>query len=932
MKRQVLIGVVLVICWSRVLVRAQIKTVQQNVQRVYEQALREFNKTEPTQQSDSLALANFRNVIDRLSPNPLNINILLNSYLNAGILTQTYNKQAQAIHYYQKAINTTRQFRLADSLLFRPYLYTGTAYYHLQSFDSSTYYYKKAEQIYLRNPQLVEARRLYNSFGLIYYEAGNYQQSINYFQKALQLNQQQSANSKDMLSRYTSNIASALRHLEQYESAAALYKKLLPLNINRNELLINLGTTYLEKNDPKQGLYYLLQSKQSDNRYAILYENELARAYAQQGQPELALQHLNQALTFHQKQKSGNPLFQKNKSIGVTYKILGDIYTEKRLYVQGLRFYQQSIIQLDDDFNEQAIAKNPSQFVEGFNSFVLFEVIAAKAQCLEKMLQKTPAETTVKHTLDAYRSALSLADHIQKAYDTEEARLFALKKITPVHQRAVSLLIRLYEQTGQQSYLEEAFRRSEQSKAAVLYIGRKENESKANTGIPDSLLQRERNLKFALSQLIMRVDKATTDAEITQLKTKTRDTKLALSRLADRLHDYPEYYRKKFGADTIDLNFLRRKVLNNETALLSFYQTDKTTYTFVLTTNGLHYRKTPNDALFRRQLANLVTSLRTAVPGENYPATGQAQFVYNRLIRPLDEQLAGVTSLIILPHNDLSQLSFEVLEDEQHRYLLERFDITYQYSASFLRPESKPILLPKQVLVVTPFAVAGLGGVFGTLPASGQEMGGVNGVKLTDRAATKGRFLELAKQASVIHLATHALANNEIPEGSYIAFAPELNTENKLYAHELQYGVLDRVKLIFLSACETASGQLVRGEGIMSLSRALSYAGCPNLVTSLWKAEDNATAYLSRQFYEHLDNGNSIARSLQLAKLDFLQNNRYAQFHSPQYWSHLVFIGSPTEQKPDYWPWLIVLVVGGFVTGWLVRRKLGQKKITVSLQ
>ena len=245
MKRQVWISMVLLSCWSRVPLLAQNDTKQQTIQRIYEQAIQQFNKAEPNERTDSLALINFRRVITYSEATKLTVNTILNSYLNAGILSQTHNKQAQALVFYQKAIVTGRRFHVADSLLFRPYLYAGTAHYYLHSFDSSTYYYKRAEQIYGRYPQLDEARRLYNSFGVIYYEAGNYQQSINYFQKALQLNQQQSANSKDMLSRYTSNIASALRHLEQYDSAANLYKKLLPLNINRDELLVNLGATYL---------------------------------------------------------------------------------------------------------------------------------------------------------------------------------------------------------------------------------------------------------------------------------------------------------------------------------------------------------------------------------------------------------------------------------------------------------------------------------------------------------------------------------------------------------------------------------------------------------------------------------------------------------------------------------------------------------------
>ncbi len=69
-------------------------------------------------------------------------------------------------------------------------------------------------------------------------------------------------------------------------------------------------------------------------------------------------------------------------------------------------------------------------------------------------------------------------------------------------------MIRSFEQTNEQQYLEEAFRWSEKSKAVSLYINLKENEIKSFTNIPDSLLKRERNLKFNLSRLFIKLDKA----------------------------------------------------------------------------------------------------------------------------------------------------------------------------------------------------------------------------------------------------------------------------------------------------------------------------------------------------------------------------------------------------------------------------------------
>ncbi|MCG8390278.1 MAG: CHAT domain-containing protein, partial [Cytophagales bacterium] len=194
---------------------------------------------------------------------------------------------------------------------------------------------------------------------------------------------------------------------------------------------------------------------------------------------------------------------------------------------------------------------------------------------------------------------------------------------------------------------------------------------------------------------------------------------------------------------------------------------------------------------------------------------------------------------------------------------------------------------------------------------SEQEIEQLEGIKLTREQGTKSNFLKYKDEVSVIHLATHAIVNNEDPSRSFIAFFPDKAEENnyKLFAHELYNTTMSQTQLAFLSACETAQGKLVSGEGIMSLSRAFAYAGCPNMITSLWKAEDHTTAFISQRFYHHLKNGLEFSKALRQAKIDLLQSPQYAQFHSPSYWSHLVFVGSPSAHSNTQPAWVYVLVL-----------------------
>ena len=146
-----------------------------------------------------------------------------------------------------------------------------------------------------------------------------------------------------------------------------------------------------------------------------------------------------------------------------------------------------------------------------------------------------------------------------------------------------------------------------------------------------------------------------------------------------------------------------------------------------------------------------------------------------------------------------------------------------------------------------------------------------------------------------MHLATHAVANQDTTDFSYIAFYPqENNTDHLLYTQEIYNLNLQKTDLVILSACETGAGQLIKGEGILSLSRAFAYAGCPNIITSLWKADDFSTAYLTTQVHRYLQEGLSVSKAVQLAKVDYLNDQSInPRLKQPYYWAHRICSNTP---------------------------------------
>jgi CHAT domain-containing protein len=94
--------------------------------------------------------------------------------------------------------------------------------------------------------------------------------------------------------------------------------------------------------------------------------------------------------------------------------------------------------------------------------------------------------------------------------------------------------------------------------------------------------------------------------------------------------------------------------------------------------------------------------------------------------------------------------------------------------------------------------------------------------------------------------------------------------------------------LVVLSACETGLGKRVKGEGLVGLTHAFFYAGTPSIIVSLWKVQDRSTADLMVHLYQQLDRDKDKAEALRRAKLQLIQQNRYAH---PYYWAPFVLVG-----------------------------------------
>ncbi len=147
-------------------------------------------------------------------------------------------------------------------------------------------------------------------------------------------------------------------------------------------------------------------------------------------------------------------------------------------------------------------------------------------------------------------------------------------------------------------------------------------------------------------------------------------------------------------------------------------------------------------------------------------------------------------------------------------------------------------------------------------------------------------------QYRILHFATHGLINNQNPElsGMVLSLVDEKGRPQNgfLRLYEI-YNLKLGADLVVLSACQTALGKEVKGEGLGGLARGFMYAGAPRVVASLWQVDDRATAQLMKRFYEEmLGHGLRPAAALRAAQVSMQSDKRWA---APHFWAGFTLQG-----------------------------------------
>lgn len=270
----------------------------------------------------------------------------------------------------------------------------------------------------------------------------------------------------------------------------------------------------------------------------------------------------------------------------------------------------------------------------------------------------------------------------------------------------------------------------------------------------------------------------------------------------------------------------------------------------------------------------------------------EAKQLYDLLLKTAETDIAQAKSLIIVPDGALWELPFQALINSSGKYLVEEREISYAPSLGVLSERKLPDKAKEQEKLVA-FANSTRKDA-APLPEAEREAAAIGklyapSATFVKTAATEKRFKNEVGQAKVLHLAVHGKINQTNPFDSALLFTDDAGDDGRLTVEEILRLNLPG-SLVVLSSCDTSNGQVINGEGLLSLSWAFLASGGRSVAAAQWAVEEKATADLMLGFHRILRlEGKGTATALQTAQMQFLK--RPAPFNHPFYWAAFVVIG-----------------------------------------
>ncbi|MEA2563521.1 MAG: hypothetical protein QOH06_5025 [Acidobacteriota bacterium] len=840
---------------------------------------------------------------------------LANTLYCLGVLQYDSDEQEAALESFNRALDLRRKVNLTAG---QALVLTGIAsiYRERGAGDKALELYRQALDLSRSEKDRNDEANVLQNMASIYLRRGEVQEALELYTDALAIHRDLGNRAPE--GRVLSYLGATSLYLGDREQALAYYTQALQINRELgNEVwegytLRDIGWVYDLRGEPGVALEHYTRAneiglKLKDRRLQATSIHGMGRAQRALGAPREAVALLERAAAFFQETGSAMGEINAMVDLGLAYQALPDPQRAAELFYRARDLSRQRKTLVAEAGAQSAVAR------------------------LERDRGNLPAAAA------AIEEALRIVESIRPKVATQRQRVSFFASRREYYDFYVDLQMRLHERDPAGGHLEAALAVSEKARARGLLDLLSEGRIDVRRGISAELKQREEEIenRISLLQGDLLDDLSREGKQAPRIEGELDRAEEERERIEWQIQREHPHYAAFRNPGPLSPERIQG-MLDGRTALLEYTVGKECSYLFVVTRDGLEGFRLPPAA----ELDELVETLRGTLedPGRRYRARyiEVAYRLYEMLLAPAREVLRDKPHLIVSPDGPLLLLSFEALLTSPDSsgssyaglsYLIREKSVSYIPSASVFAE----LGASAEGAVVT---ASGAGLFLGfadpaydrASPAPGPAAAGPLARTLQDAGLpspqrlthSRGELLEIAslfppgqvrsyfdgdaseenvkenpdlRNARWLHFAVHGFVDEARPEysGLVLSLDGDSRENGLLQVYEI-FNLELSADLVVLSACDTALGKNVRGEGLLGVSRAFLYAGAASVAVSLWQVADTSTSELMVRFYRHLMANGDKAEALRLSKLELIQEGRYDR---PYYWAPFILIGRP---------------------------------------
>ncbi|HEX8566640.1 MAG TPA: CHAT domain-containing tetratricopeptide repeat protein [Pyrinomonadaceae bacterium] len=828
----------------------------------------------------------------------------------------------QVFELYQKALNDWQASgnRIGEAATLQ---YLGAAYVAAGERRKALGFFAESLALWQKLKITSETANSHNLICETNYRLSRFQEALNHAEAALRIYRGNGDKIGEsailmLLGNLYAELGETASALDYYNQAAQNWRSIG--NLHRvAATLNNIGLTYRDAGDAQKAFEFYNQSLQTfradrpGTRGEANVLNQLGFYFLEKGDLQNALAHFNQGLPIWKRitDAFGEPV--TLLGIGQVYEKMGDA--------------QQAV----ENFN-QSLAVAQKRGSRGVEASVLF----AQARIERRRENLTAAKEKIE-------SALEIIEATRAGILSEQFRAGYFARTQKFYDFYISLLMQMHQSAPAVGFNALALQAAERARARSLAELLAEANADIRHGVEPALLEREKDLQQKINaaeqarfQLILQKRPASqVEAAEIALRRNLDEYKSIQADIRSRSPRYAALTQPQI----LSLREIQTQILDADTVLLEYALGEEKSFLFVVSQKSIKSFVLPGRAEIEGAARNFYEKIKT----ESFVAEAEqsAKNLSRIILEPAEAELRS-KRLLVAADGALQYIPFAALkvqgsDENNEQFLIETNEIVMLPSATtlaILRRETANRKPPTKTIAVIADPVFGLDDLrikstaskpketndkltlwqktvlqatenvrsaLPRLPGSRREAIAI--LALTTPAESKRALDFEANRANIlsadlsqyryIHFATHGLLDSRQPELTGIVLslvdASGKPQDGFLRLHEI-YNLKLPAELIVLSACETALGKEIKGEGIVGLTRGFMYAGAKRVAVSLWKVDDRATSELMRRFYQELlsERSPSPASALRAAQISMLREKRW---QSPFYWSAFTLQG-----------------------------------------